>query len=45
MQALAAGCTPPALQTEQDHLAAREPIGTHLDVLLDLTEEAQLIRP
>lgn len=45
LHALAAGCTPPALQTEQDRLTARESIGTQLDVLLDLTEEAQSIGP
>ena len=45
LHALDAGCSPPALQTDQDHLAARESIGTHLDVLLNLTAEAQSIRP
>lgn len=45
LHALAAGCTPPALQSDQDRLAAQASIGTHIDVLLGLTEAAQSIRP
>ncbi|MFC7912535.1 hypothetical protein [Streptomyces sp. NPDC057386] len=45
LHALGAGCTLSALQNDQDRLAAQSVIGTHLDVLLDLTEEAQSIRP
>lgn len=45
LHTLAAGCTPSALQSDQDRLAAQDSIGAHLDVLLDLTEEAQAVRP